>query len=148
MTLSSILEELKAGLVLKSSDAMLEMAESLIGALPLDCALTLSGDLGAGKTVFVKGLAKGLSIDQPITSPSYNIYYTYEGDRQLLHIDAYRLKKPEDVEALLLEDFIESPYCIVVEWPEKVSLEWLPTDNIFHLHFDIIDQNTRKVRLV
>lgn len=144
----SVLKELEKGLVVESQEAMQNMASSLVKTLPHECAITLSGDLGAGKTVFVKGLARGLSITQPITSPSYNIYYTYYGDRQLIHIDAYRLKHAEDLQALMLEDFIEPPYCIVIEWPEKTSLDWVPTRHVFRLHLAIVDEHTRKVTLI
>ncbi|MCL2861256.1 MAG: tRNA (adenosine(37)-N6)-threonylcarbamoyltransferase complex ATPase subunit type 1 TsaE [Firmicutes bacterium] len=83
----------------------------------------LDGDLGAGKTTFTKGLAKGLGIDCEITSPTFSILNAYDGNRfKLYHIDAYRLKNAEEAVATGLCDYIFSNDAIVViEWFENIS---------------------------
>lgn len=123
-----------------------EVASRLAKLLPEDCTLALHGTLGAGKTTFVHGLARAFGIDQPVTSPSYNIYAIYEGrTRQLIHMDAYRLPSPEAVESLMLEEFMRSPWCWVVEWPEKIG-DALPSDTL-HLDFEIISAGTHRFRV-
>lgn len=92
----------------------------------------LSGHLGAGKTAFVKLIAKVLGINENVTSPTFVIMKTYNIDpkmgytnwKKLIHIDAYRLEKPEDLEALNFEELIlYKDNLIMIEWPENVGLK-------------------------
>lgn len=83
----------------------------------------LSGQLGAGKTTFAQGLAAGLAIDEPVSSPSFTMLNEYDsGSLPFYHLDLYRLNENEDcgVEFLLfeLEEAMQSPCVVVVEWPE------------------------------
>lgn len=82
----------------------------------------LNGELGAGKTTFVKGIAKALGIESPITSPTYTISKLYDG--KLCHVDSYRISE-EDIG---LEDLQQEGYIICVEWSENIS-DYLPTIN-------------------
>ncbi|WP_028977638.1 tRNA (adenosine(37)-N6)-threonylcarbamoyltransferase complex ATPase subunit type 1 TsaE [Sporolactobacillus terrae] len=91
---------------------------------PGDC-LTLSGDLGAGKTVFTKGLAKGLGIDEMVNSPTFTIVKEYHSGRiALYHMDVYRISDEEDIG---LEDYFEQDGVTVIEWAENIP-SWLPDD--------------------
>ncbi len=121
----SISDELKSGITTGSADETLEVAQAFGALLPIDTVLALSGDLGAGKTTFVRGLARAWGIDGPITSPSYTLVNIYRGNRTLVHVDAYRLENPAAVDALMIEDFLHSPYALAIEWPEKLGV-WLP----------------------
>ncbi len=89
--------------------------------LPPDTVLALEGDLGAGKTTFVRGLVRGLGVTGDITSPTFALLNVYEGHRQILHVDAYRLTQPEAFDDLLIWDLAKSPWNVVVEWSEKVA---------------------------
>ena len=90
----------------------------------------------AGKTTFTRGIAKGLKITQTLHSPTYQIYNIYKGSKQLIHMDAYRLEGPDSLDALMIEDFLASPFLWVIEWPEKIA-EVLPADAYhFHLWID------------
>jgi tRNA threonylcarbamoyladenosine biosynthesis protein TsaE len=87
----------------------------------------LSGHLGAGKTAFVKLVAKDLGVKEDVTSPTFVIMKIYATThpkwRRLVHIDAYRLERREELAALRLEDLIGDPHnLIIVEWPENVGL--------------------------
>jgi tRNA threonylcarbamoyladenosine biosynthesis protein TsaE len=89
--------------------------------LPANSSIALIGDLGSGKTTFVKGIAVGLGIRATVTSPSFNIFNIFQGDATLIHVDAYRLDGTERATSgLMLEDFLSIPYCLVVEWPERL----------------------------
>jgi tRNA threonylcarbamoyladenosine biosynthesis protein TsaE len=98
--------------------------------------LALSGDLGVGKTTFVQGLAAAFGIHERVTSPTFTLYNVHRGTRTLVHLDAYRLDSPDQVEDLLLEDFLVAPYCLAVEWPERIA-GWLPPGTItLKLHIE------------
>lgn len=121
----SIFDEMTEGIFTRSTEETMALAERLALALPADATVTLQGPLGAGKTTFVKGLARGLGIQDMVTSPTFNLYHLYRGSRLLLHLDAYRLTSAAEAEALLLEEFLASPWCMAVEWPEHIR-EFLP----------------------
>ncbi len=101
-----------------------QIAEAFARILPPDQILALSGDLGAGKTAFVKGLARAWHIMGPITSPTFNLMNIHQGNRQLVHIDAYRLESAYAWDSLMVEDFLRSPWCIAIEWPDKIRGAW------------------------
>jgi tRNA threonylcarbamoyladenosine biosynthesis protein TsaE len=119
--MAEILDQLRAGISTKSAEETEAVAFKLAACLPPDQVLALHGDLGAGKTTFVRGLARALGITEPVTSPTFNLYTLYEGERKLLHLDAYRLESGADLDALMLEDFLTSPWCLAVEWPERIK---------------------------
>ena len=81
--------------------------------------ILLKGEMGAGKTTFVKGLAKGLGIDEEVTSPTYAYMNDYDG--VLYHYDCYRLSSGEDAEALGLTDYFYAGGIAVIEWSENIS---------------------------
>src|SRR5512136_98140 len=80
----------------------------------------LSGDLGAGKTQLVKGLARGLGVTARVQSPTFALVNTYEGGRlKLFHLDLYRLDAPEQIFAAGLEEFLQPDGVTVIEWAER-----------------------------
>ena len=121
-------------------------AAELATVLPADTTLALHGDLGVGKTTFVQGLAHGLGIAARVTSPTFALYSIYDGPRgRLIHLDAYRLHGPEQIASLLLEDFLTSPFCLAVEWPEKTG-SWLPPE-AWHLTLSIAGEERHRLQL-
>lgn len=132
--------------------------ESLSG-LPHEGAvvLALAGDLGAGKTAFVKAVAKELGITEHITSPTFVIMKTYDllvegnkatrqqfGFKSLTHIDAYRLESAHELEVLGWKELLADPDALIaVEWPEKVP-GTIP-QNAHHFVFEHVDETTRKI---
>jgi tRNA threonylcarbamoyladenosine biosynthesis protein TsaE len=141
----TIFETLRAGLTTSSADETRALAAALAVALPPDTTLALHGDLGVGKTTFVQGLARGLGIREPVTSPTFNIFTLHRGRTNLLHLDAYRLENAQQVEDLLLADFMISPWCLAVEWPEKIA-DWLPPITL-HLDLGIAPDERHTLRL-
>lgn len=89
--------------------------------------LTLSGELGAGKTVFIKGLASGFGIKQTVRSPSFNLMKIYKLPKQkmakqFVHLDCYRLKNPMEIIDIGLLDYLGQPDTVcAIEWPEKIT---------------------------
>ena len=117
----TILDRLSGrGLATASAEETEAIGVELANTLPENCALALSGDLGSGKTTLVRGIALGLGIRVPVTSPTYNIYTLYQGTRQLLHMDAYRISGAHDLDSLTIEEFLRPPFLIAAEWPENI----------------------------
>jgi len=102
----------------------------------------LYGVLGAGKTMFVKGVAEGLAIKENITSPSFVILKIYKGRFTLYHIDLYRILNSEEEEEMLNE-YIDSDGICIVEWAERLR-SLLPKNRI-DVKFKIIDEHTREI---
>jgi tRNA threonylcarbamoyladenosine biosynthesis protein TsaE len=142
----TIVEKLKQGVTTASAEQTRALAAELAAALPRDTTLALHGDMGVGKTTFVQGLAHGLGVSEHVTSPTFAIYSVYRGKlSSLVHLDAYRLEKEAQLEALLLDEFLVSPWCLAVEWPEKTGA-WLPAD-AWHLTLSIVDGERHRVQL-
>jgi tRNA threonylcarbamoyladenosine biosynthesis protein TsaE len=110
--------------------------------------VALSGELGSGKTAFVKCVAKNLGIDEDITSPTFVIMKNYElstkNYKLLIHIDAYRLNSYKELENLRWQEIYNDPNNLIfLEWPERV-LELIPND-AKKINFEFIDETTRKI---
>ena len=130
----TLFDQLRAGRTTASAAETQALAQELAGALPVDATLALHGNLGVGKTTFVQGLARGFGVREPVTSPTFNIYTVHRAPtRTLVHLDAYRLETAQQIEDLLLEDFLVSPWCLAIEWPEKIA-DWIPPGA---LHFEL-----------
>jgi tRNA threonylcarbamoyladenosine biosynthesis protein TsaE len=141
----TIIDQLLKGLSTDSGESTQKVAQEFATQLPTDTVLALYGDLGVGKTTFVGGLAQAWGIEEPITSPSYNLYSIYVGQRQLVHFDAYRLTSASDLDALMIEDFLKSPWSFVIEWPERIEAS-LP-QKTWRLSFSIERDNRHYLRL-
>ena len=126
---SKFLETLKQGVLTDSPESTAECARRLGEIIPENQVIGLSGDLGAGKTTFVRGLAQAWGVEQPVTSPTFNLFVSYSGRiRNLVHLDAYRLDRANALDDLMVEDFLSPPWAFVIEWPENLKGEdrdWL-----------------------
>ena len=92
--------------------------------------VAFSGDLGAGKTAFVRGMAQGLGISQRVTSPTFTIVNEYEGPTPLFHFDMYRLNGSEDLFDIGWEDYLSRGGVCAVEWSEQVA-DALPEGTVY-----------------
>ncbi|WP_096186821.1 tRNA (adenosine(37)-N6)-threonylcarbamoyltransferase complex ATPase subunit type 1 TsaE [Evansella halocellulosilytica] len=104
-----------------------DLAKKIAFHLQPGDVVTLEGDLGAGKTSFTKGLAKGLGVERNVNSPTFTIMKEYEGRLPLYHMDAYRLE--DEMEDLGLGDYFEGQGITVVEWPSMIE-EQLPDERL------------------
>lgn len=95
-----------------------EIGEQFAKSLKKGAVVCLTGDLGAGKTTFTKGIAKGLGIFTEPISPTFNIVNVYEGDIPLYHFDLYRLSTKEDLYSIDFDDYLFGGGISVIEWPE------------------------------
>ena len=108
-----------------NEEELIEWGQRLGGLLQEQDVLVLTGDLGAGKTTFTKGLARGLGVKQMIKSPTYTIVREYEGRLPLYHLDVYRIG--EDPDSIDLDDFLFGEGVTVIEWGELLE-DSLPDD--------------------
>jgi tRNA threonylcarbamoyladenosine biosynthesis protein TsaE len=125
------------------------LAARIGAAITRQTLVTLSGELGAGKTVFVRGLARGLGVPvaTPVTSPTYVLLHHYRGGRLMLyHIDAYRLGGGADeFEASGLNECLADPNGVVcIEWPEKLTGQKWPQARI-EVSIEHIDPDVRRI---
>lgn len=136
-------EEKNMKTVTKNYEQTIALGEKYAKTLTGGDVVLLDGDLGAGKTVFTKGIAKGLGVTDEITSPTYAYMNDYDG--KLFHFDCYRLSDGEDAEALGLTDYFYLNGVCVIEWSENIK-SVLPK-NCKRVVIKKIDENTREIEL-
>ncbi|WKC77761.1 tRNA (adenosine(37)-N6)-threonylcarbamoyltransferase complex ATPase subunit type 1 TsaE [Borreliella turdi] len=122
----------------KSEKKMINFSKSFFYPLPIGKVFVLNGDMGSGKTSFLKGLALNLGISY-FTSPTYNIVNVYDFiDFKFYHIDLYRVFSLEEFELIGgLEILLDLNSIIAIEWPQ-IALSVLPKDRLFFLTFKIV----------
>jgi tRNA threonylcarbamoyladenosine biosynthesis protein TsaE len=112
--------------------------------------VALHGPLGAGKTTLVKGIARSLLIEEPVTSPSFTLIAEYDGCREglpiiLYHVDLYRINHPQEIEDLGLEEILGASGICVIEWAEKAA-EFLP-DSAIQVEIALLHGENRSVEI-
>jgi tRNA threonylcarbamoyladenosine biosynthesis protein TsaE len=109
--------------------------ETLGRSLPPGALLTFEGELGAGKTTFIKAIARGLGVAGAASSPTYALVHRYRGRRgSVFHLDCFRLRTPDEAADLDWEGLLRDGDAILVEWPERAG-PWLPkAARRFRLH--------------
>lgn len=113
-------------LVFKTAEDLEDYAAGFAQQLGVGSVLILSGVMGAGKTTFVKGLARGLGATSPVSSPTYTYIHQYQTPRGVLvHIDAYRLTDAKKLWQMGLAEYLETALAVVIEWGEAL-LEEMP----------------------
>ena len=130
--------------VTRSEAGTAAVARELAGTLHAGSVLLLSGDLGAGKTAFVRGLAEGLGIDpDEVSSPTFTLIHEYRGGRlTLYHADLYRLERAA-TDDLGLEELGVRDGVLAIEWPDRLT-HALP--GAIAVDIEIVDDQTRRVR--
>jgi len=97
------------------------IGERFASALKGGAVVAMYGDLGAGKTAFVRGMAKGMGLDCMVSSPTFTIVNEYLGERELIHFDMYRLSSADELFDIGWEDYISRGAVCAVEWSENVE---------------------------
>ena len=119
-------------------------------ALPRPVVITLSGDLGAGKTTLARALCAGLGVTnlEDVTSPTFSLVQQYEAPRgPITHVDLYRLRSDAELDALGWDELVATAPVLLIEWPERAAAT-LPRDTIsISLTYDPADSERRHMRI-
>lgn len=114
-----------------SAEETTALGEQLAATLPRGAVIALAGDLGAGKTHFVKGLAAGCGFSGDVTSPTFTLIHEYSGGRlTLYHIDLYRLDSPDEALRIGLDEYLDGGGVTAIEWADKFP-ELIPPDAVW-----------------
>lgn len=111
-----------------------EIAAEFLSTLKKSDVIAFHGDLGAGKTCFIQGIANAMDIREPVSSPTYTLINEYRAELPLYHMDLYRLSGPEEAFDLGLDEYIDGEGITVIEWAERAD-ELLP-ERTMHLLFE------------
>jgi len=133
-----------------SAEQTIELGAELGRRLRRGDVVALHGPLGAGKTTLVKGIARSLLIEEPVTSPSFTLIAEYEGIREaaaviLYHVDLYRISHPGELEDLGIEEILNGEGICVIEWAEKAA-DFLPSSAI-HVRIALQEGGSRTVEI-
>jgi tRNA threonylcarbamoyladenosine biosynthesis protein TsaE len=129
----------------ESPEQTIALAKRVAAARPECSAFYLDGDLGAGKTVFAKGIASFHGIEESaVVSPTFALVNRYGGGRRTLyHIDLYRIENQKELEELGIEDMEEEGALLVVEWPEKLG-RYIRSDAVL-VHIEVTSEAHRRI---
>ena len=131
----------------RSLEETLEFGGRLARELRRGDVIALSGELGAGKTALVKGIARGLGIAVEVTSPTFTLIHEYSGGRlALYHIDLYRIDSVPQALAIGIEDYLNGTGVTVIEWAERIA-SLLPPHTT-RIRIESLGENTRRIEVV
>ena len=139
---------MKKSAITHSPQETIEFAKALAKEFKPGTVLCLEGQLGSGKTTFIKGLAEGLGLKHPeqVRSPTFVLMHIYKAKMPLYHFDCYRLDSLEELENIGFVDFLNDPQAIsCVEWAEKAG-DLIPKE-ARHIRFEILDATQRRITL-
>lgn len=129
----------------RSEDDTRELAENIESEKFPGMVICLNGELGSGKTIFVKGFANALGIKDDITSPTFNIIKEYlDGEAELYHMDVYRIE--DNYESVGIEDYFNKDGICIIEWADMIE-EILPKERL-DINISIAGENTRVLTLI
>ena len=137
------MEKIEFSFLSPGSSCTTQQGRLLGASLTPGCVIGLTGDLGSGKTCFIKGIAEGLNNTpaDEVTSPTFTILQEYPGQVPLYHFDAYRLSGSSDLEAIGFEDYVGTDGVAVIEWADRIS-DALPPDAI-SIRIEWLSENER-----
>lgn len=141
-----ILKEGEIDIISHSAEQTIRLGMRLGSLLQPGDVICLSGDMGAGKTVFTAGIGKGWGAILPVTSPTYNLVHEYTRDKdsqRLYHLDCYRLSSADDADTIGLDDILEGKGPVVLEWPERIE-EALPENRLW-VNLSVLEATRRSL---
>lgn len=128
-----------------SEEETIELGFTVGKALKKGSVVSLRGSLGVGKTVFAKGVAQSLGIEEAIVSPTFTLIQEYEGALPLYHMDLYRIDSEEEFELIGGEEYLFGDGIILIEWSEKIQ-DLLPQETIY-VTISLESDNTRSITI-
>lgn len=130
----------------ESPEVTMGHAAGLAQLIAPGSVIALHGELGSGKTCWVKGFAAALDIKAPVSSPTFTVVNEYQTERFILaHIDAYRLHSADEAVAIGIDEYMCAENVTVIEWAERIS-SLLPPHTI-NIYFRVLDNGFREIRL-
>ena len=133
-------------LVTNSARATRRLGRAIAARAKPGDLICLRGDLGAGKTTFVQGLAEGLAVTDPVTSPSFTLVHEHQGRLKLYHLDLYRLG-PGDLGDIGIEELLDGEAVVAVEWAERMPPGLCHDGLVIEVQFDEGDADGRRFHL-
>jgi tRNA threonylcarbamoyladenosine biosynthesis protein TsaE len=129
----------------RSVEETVALGERLAATLAPGTVVALTGDLGAGKTALTKGLARGLGVTEPITSPTFTLVAEHpaRGGRRLYHVDLYRLDAPQQAVEIGIEEELAPDGWTIIEWAERLG-DLLPPGTV-RVQIEIVSENERRI---
>ena len=131
-------------LITNSEFETIEIAQNIESEKFPNMVICLNGELGSGKTMFVKGIANALGINEVITSPTFNIIKEYEGELPLYHLDVYRLDEASN--DIGIEEYFSKGGIVVIEWAENIK-DILPEERL-EIKFKITGEEKRSLTII
>jgi tRNA threonylcarbamoyladenosine biosynthesis protein TsaE len=128
-------------LITNSEFETIEIAQNIESEKFPNMVICLNGELGSGKTMFVKGIANALGINEVITSPTFNIIKEYEGELPLYHLDVYRLDEASN--DIGIEEYFSKGGIVVIEWAENIK-DILPEERL-DVKIKVLGENKRSL---
>ena len=134
---------MKKEFISDSEEETLRFAEKLGRAALKGDIFALFGDLGTGKTIIAKGIAKGLGIDEEVTSPTFNLLEVYQNKLPLYHFDLFRIENNDEFNQLFFEEYWEGDGVSVIEWADR-AISRLPAGAI-RINIEHLNESRRKI---
>ena len=132
--------------IITHSERETEAAGAALAAkLPDGAVVAMYGELGSGKTAFVRGMARGMGIDCRVSSPTFTIVNEYEGARTLIHFDMYRLGSADELWGIGWDDYLDRGAVCAVEWSENVQDAF--TGNEVTVRFEKLGADERRITI-
>lgn len=132
--------------IITNSEAETQIAGSALGEKLRDGAVVaLYGDLGAGKTAFVRGIAAGMGLDSRVSSPTFTIVNEYCGQRELFHFDMYRLSSGDELFDIGWEDYLRRGGVCAIEWSENIDDAFAGDEIVVRI--DKVSENVREITI-
>jgi len=131
--------------ITKDEEETLELAAAFAGTLETGNVVALFGELGSGKTVFARGIARALGITEKITSPTFILINEFHGSIPLYHMDLYRMDSIQEIQDIGVEDYFYGDGICVVEWAEKLG-ELYP-ENAIRVRLKHLGDTNREIEI-
>ena len=134
-------------LTLRSSSHTEEFGSTIGRHLQKGDIIALVGELGAGKTTFVRGVALGTGFERHVvSSPTFTFIQEYAGPLTLAHVDLYRLEESLEVADTGLAEYLDGDFVVLIEWADRLPASWMPNDYL-SIQFSYAGKNTRRVNV-
>ena len=133
-------------ILVKSTSELAQAAITFCNSIQSNKVFLFYGQMGAGKTTFIKEICKNIGVIQEVNSPTFAIVNEYSGEKyqNIYHFDFYRIDKLSEIYDIGFEEYVDSGDLLLIEWPEK--LDYLVPENAVEVTIEIVDKNSRLIK--